>query len=128
METVAVTKIREKWIEVAKMKMLRFSIGKTREDRIRNEEVRSRTGVVKLGQKLRETRLRWLGHITRREEPYVGRRMRNLVVGRRRRRPKRRWQGCVDDDLRAIERKVEDVLDKQEWRRIIHTGEPDKWE
>ena len=67
------------------MKMLRFSIGKTREDRIRNEEVRSRTGVVEQGQKLGETRLRWLGHITKREGSYVGRRMRNLVVGRRRR-------------------------------------------
>ena len=61
------------------MGMLRFSIGKTREDRIKSKEVRSRTGVVELGQKLRETRLRWLCHLMRREESYVGRRMRNLV-------------------------------------------------
>ena len=79
-----------------------------------SKKVRSRTGVVELGQKLGESRLRWWGHIIRREESYVGRRMRNLVVGRRRRgRPKRRWQGCIDDDLRAIARKEEDALDRK---------------
>ena len=131
METVEVTNTQEKRMEVAEMKMLRFSTGKTRKDRIRNEEVRSRTGVVELGQKLRETRLRWLGHIIRREESYVGRRMRNLVVGRRRkrrRRPKRRWQDCIDDDLRVIARKEEDALDRKEWRRVVRTGDPDKRE
>ena len=56
---MALNKTQEKKMEVAEVKMLRLSIGKTREDRIRNEEVRSRTGVVELGQKLRETRLRW---------------------------------------------------------------------
>ena len=97
--------------------------------RLRNEEVRSRTGVVELGQKLRGTRLRWLGHIMRREESYAGRRMRNLVVGRRRRgRPKRRWQDCIDDDLRVIARKEEDALGRKEWRRIIRTCDPNKWE
>ena len=91
--------------------------------------MRSRTGVVELGQKLREMRLRWLGHIIRRKESYVGRRMRNLVVGKRRRgRPKRRWQDCIDDDLKAIARKEEDALDRKEWRRIICTSDPDKWE
>ena len=40
MEAVAVTKAQERKMEVAEMKMLRLSIGKTRLDRIRNEEVR----------------------------------------------------------------------------------------
>ena len=89
--------------------------------------MRSRTGVVELGQKLGETRLRWLGHIIKREESYIGRRMRNLVVGRRKRgRSRRRWQDRTDDDLRAIARKEEDVLDRKEWRRVIRTGDPDK--
>ena len=83
MEAVAVTKAQERKMEVAEMKMLRFSIGKTRLDRIRNEEVRRSLGVVELGHQLRETRMRWLGHITRREETYVGKRMRQMVVGKR---------------------------------------------
>ena len=123
------TKTQEKRMEVAEIKMLRFSIGKTRKGRIRNEEVRSRAGTVKLGQQLREMRLRRLGHIIRRGRSYVGRRMRSLVVGRRRKgRPKRRWQDFIDDDLRAIARKEEDALDRKEWRSIIRTGDPDEWE
>ena len=51
--------------------------------------------------------------------------MRNLVVVRRRRgRPKRRWQDCNEDDLRAIASSTEDALDWKEWRRIICTGDP----
>ena len=107
------TKTQGKKMEVPEMKMLRFSVGKARENRIRNKEVRTRTGVVELGQKFREMRLRRPGHIIR-EESYVGRRMRNLVVGRRRRgRPKRRWQDCINNDLRAIARKEEDALERK---------------
>ena len=55
--------------------------------------------------------------------------MRNLVVGRRRRgRPKRIWQDCIEDDLKAIARKEEDALDRKEWRRVIRSGAPDKGE
>ena len=37
----------------------------------------------KLGKKLRECRLRWLGHVEHKEEGYVGRRVRNTTVERR---------------------------------------------
>jgi len=57
METVAVTKKQEKRMEVAEMKMLRFSIRKTRLDRIRNEKVRKELGVEEMRRKLREVRL-----------------------------------------------------------------------
>ena len=40
------------------MKMLRFSLGKARMDKIRNEDIRKTTGVDELGGKLREMRLR----------------------------------------------------------------------
>ena len=79
MEVVTVTKWQESKMEVAKMKMLRFSLGKARMDKIRNEDIRKTMGVDKLDKKLRETRLRWLGHVVRREEGYVRRRMRKFV-------------------------------------------------
>ena len=47
METVAVTKSQEKQMERVEMKMLRFSFGVTRRNRIRNEEVRRRPKVEK---------------------------------------------------------------------------------
>ena len=75
METVAMTKRQERKMEVAEMKMLRFSLGVTRVDRLRNEEIRERLGVTELGAKLREARLRWMGHVCRREDNYVGKRV-----------------------------------------------------
>ena len=57
-EALAVTKRQESKMEVAEMKMLRFSLGKTRIDKIRNEDIRKTMGVDELGGKLRETRLR----------------------------------------------------------------------
>ena len=59
MEAVAVTKAQERKMEVAEMKMLRLSIGKTRLDRIRNEEVRRRLGVVELGHQLKRECAGW---------------------------------------------------------------------
>ena len=63
METVPVTKAQEKKMEVAEMKMLRFSLGLTRRDEVRNDTVRQRLGVAKFSEKLREARLRWYGHV-----------------------------------------------------------------
>ena len=60
-----VTKRQERKIEVAEIKMLQFSLGKTRMDKIWDEDIRKTMGVDKLGGKVRETRLRWLGHVVR---------------------------------------------------------------
>ena len=64
--TVAVTKKQVEEMEVAEMKMLRFAMGLTRKDKIRNEHIRSTVKVEQLGMKMREDRLRWYGHVMRR--------------------------------------------------------------
>ena len=45
-------------MEVAELKMLRFSLGVTRMDKIRNEYIRGTAQVGKFGEKTREARLR----------------------------------------------------------------------
>ena len=50
---------RDYILEVAELRMIRFALGVTRLDRIKNEYVRSS------GDKLREARLRWFGHVKR---------------------------------------------------------------
>jgi len=125
METVAVTKKQEKRMEVAEMKMLRFSIGKTRLDRIRNEKVRKELGVAEMRRILREARLRWFGHVSRRDEEYVGQRVRRMDIGTRGRgRPKRRWLDCIKEDLLAVGAVEEDAQDRGKWKRLIRTGDP----
>ncbi|KAK3565044.1 hypothetical protein QTP86_032471, partial [Hemibagrus guttatus] len=67
LETVSPRKRQESELEESELKMLRFSLGVTRLDRIRNEYIRGTAHVGRLGDKVRETRLRWFGHVQRRE-------------------------------------------------------------
>ena len=74
METVAVTERQVEKMEVAELKMVRWALGVTRKDKIRNEYVRGTVKIAKLGDKLRNARLCWYGHVKRREEGCVGKR------------------------------------------------------
>ena len=71
--------------------------------------------------KVQERRLKWYGHMMRREEHYVGRRAMEIKVqGRRKRgRPKRRWLEKVKDDIKADE-----VYDRATWRRMSSYIDP----
>ena len=53
METVAVTERQMGKMEVAELKMVRWALGVTRKDKIRNEYVRGTAKIAKLGEKLR---------------------------------------------------------------------------
>ena len=55
-------------MEVAELKMLRFSLGVTSMDKIRNEYIRGTAQVGKFGEKTREARLRWYGHLRRKDD------------------------------------------------------------
>ena len=53
MDTVAVTERQMEKMEVAELKMVRWALGVTRKDKIRNEYVRRTAKIAKLGDKLR---------------------------------------------------------------------------
>ena len=57
--------------------MLRWMSGVTKLDRIMNERIRGTTKVGEISKKLQESRLKWYGHVLRREDEYVG----NIVMG-----------------------------------------------
>ena len=80
METMAVTKRQVEKMEVAELKMVRWALGVTRKDKIRNEYLRGTAKIARLGDKLRNAKLRWYGHVKRREEGYVGERMMEIAV------------------------------------------------
>ncbi|KAK3508959.1 hypothetical protein QTP70_015383, partial [Hemibagrus guttatus] len=134
LETVSLRKRQESELEVAELKMLRFSLGVTRLDRIRNEYIRGTAHVGRLGDKVREARLRWFGHVQRRESEYIGRRMLDMELpGRRRRgRPKRRYMDGINEDMKLVGASVEDAedRDRQKLRQALG-GQvllPDDWE
>ncbi|KAL1279411.1 hypothetical protein QQF64_026084 [Cirrhinus molitorella] len=86
LETVPLKKRQEPELEIAELKMLRFSLGVTRLDWIRNEYIRGTAHVGRLGDKVREARLRWFGHVQRRDSEYIGRRMLDMELPGRRQR------------------------------------------
>ena len=116
-ETVVVTKKQVEEMEVAEIKMLRFAIGVTRKDKIRNEYIRSTVKVERLAMKMREGRLRWYGHVMRRNQEYVRRRVMEMELpGKRKRgRSKRKFLDVVKGDMKKVgarETDVENALEK----------------
>ena len=123
LETVAVTKKQVEEMEVAE---LRFTMGVKRKDKIRNEHIRSTVKVERLGMKMREGRLRWYGHVMRRDQEYVGRKMMEMELPRKRRRgrPKRRFLDVVKEDMKEVGVKEMDIKDRKMWRMMIRCGHP----
>ena len=101
-------------------------MGVTRKEKIRNEHIRSTVKVERLGMKMREGRLRWYGHVMRRDQEYVGRKMMEmeLLTKRRRGRPKRRFLDVVKEDMGEVCVKETDVEDRKMWRMMIRCGHP----
>ena len=127
METVAVTEQQMRKMKVAELKMVRSALGVTRKDKIRNEYVRGTAKIAKLGEKLRNVRLRWYGHVKRREKDYVGKRMMEMAVpGRRKRgRPRRRWMDLVREDMERVGAREGDEVDRVKWRLLSRCGDPE---
>ncbi|KAI5087037.1 hypothetical protein C0J45_24418, partial [Silurus meridionalis] len=125
LETVALGRRQEVELEVAELKMLRFSLGVTRMDKIRNEFIIGTAHVGCFGDKVREARLRWFGHVQRRDMNYIGRRMLGMEPpGRRKRgRPRRRFMDVVREDMQVVGVKEADVEDRVVWRRMIRCGD-----
>ena len=94
--------------------MLRWMSGVTKLDRIRNERIKGTTKVGELSKNVQESRLKWNGHVLRREDEYVGKRVMVMEVpGKRRRgRPKRRWLNNLRNDLSERELSREDTQDR----------------
>ena len=101
LETVALTKRQVGEMEVAEVKMLRFSLGVTRLEKIRNEHIRGTAQVGGFGEKTREARLMWYGHVRRKDDGYTGRRMlRMKLPGKMKRgRPKKRLMDAAREDV-----------------------------
>nr|XP_043629756.1 uncharacterized protein LOC122601044 [Erigeron canadensis] len=95
------TKVQASRVEVAEMTMLRWSCGKTLSDRILTGVFRAELEVGTIINKLREGRLKWFGHVRRRDRSTPLRRVDFIYVKgtRRRGRPKMRWEDRLAKDL-----------------------------
>ena len=96
------------------MRTLRWMYGVTRLDKIRNERIRWTTKVGGIKKKVQERRLKWYGHVMRREENYVGRRAMVMKVQGTRKigRHKRRGLDKVKDGIKEKGLSADDVYDR----------------
>lgn len=124
-ETWPIKKAQENKLEVAEMRMLRWMLGVTKRDKVRNNFIRGTAKVTEVTKKVQERRMRWFGHIKRREEGYVGRRILDMEVeGRRRGRPKKRWKDHIGEDLMERGLSGEEIGDRALWRRLVRNSDP----
>jgi len=70
----------EELLERTKMRMLRWILGVSLKDRKRNEDIRHAVGVACITDKIREARLRWYGHVQRREDDSCVKKIMNCMV------------------------------------------------
>ena len=116
-----------KKLEVAELKMVKWALGVTRKDEIRNEHIRGTAKIARLDEELRGARHWWHGYIRWRDAGYVGRRMLELgVPGRRRRgRAKRRWMDVMWEDMEKAGVGEGEVEDRRVWGAKTSCGEPE---
>ncbi|VDO19159.1 unnamed protein product [Heligmosomoides polygyrus] len=107
-------------------KMLRWTAGVTRMDRIRNDAIRQKFGVAPIADKMRKARLRWYGHVLRGKEDSVCKIGLNFeVIGKRPRgRPKQRWADTLHTDLKAASVYPDLALDRERWRHETRIADP----
>ncbi|GKB77808.1 RNA-directed DNA polymerase, eukaryota, reverse transcriptase zinc-binding domain protein [Tanacetum coccineum] len=99
-----ITKAQGNRVEVAELRMLRWTCGKTMLDMIPNGAFRAKLEVDSIIYKMREGRLRWFGHVKRRPQTTPVRRVEALVVDSLRRsgRPKLRWEDRLKQDMKEL--------------------------
>ena len=100
-ECWAMRKKEDDLLRRTEMRMLRRILGVSLKDKIRNEEIRKRCGVVDIIEKVREARLRWHGHVGREDaaEPVTSIMEMEIKGNRGQGRPKKRWVDCINEDL-----------------------------
>ena len=93
---------------------------------MRSEEIRRKISVTEIVEKVRETRMRWYGHVQRMENiDEVKTTMEKEVQGRRRRgRSRKRWIDCIRKDLKDLRVDPEDALERSFWRARIRAANP----
>ena len=75
--------------------------------------------ITSIDEVMRCGRLRWFGHVQRRDADNVTRRVMNLAIPgtRRRGRPKKTWNQQLKDDMTAVGVTQDVALERNEWRQ-----------
>ena len=100
------------------MSMIRWMCSVTMRDRYPCEELRAQVGVKPIVDVMRQRRLRWFGHIERREDNSWLKKVQILAVDDHngRGRPRKTWEHVTMEDLRVKGVTREVAQNRAEWR------------
>ena len=100
------------------MSMILWMCGVTMRDRYPCEELRARVGIKPIVNVMCQRRLRWFGHIERREDNSWLKKVQILAVDGHSRggRPRKTWEHVIMEDLRVKGLRREVAQNRAEWR------------
>jgi len=104
--------------------MVRWMCNVKVKDRIPSKELRERLGIDDIILILQQNRLRWYGHVLRKQDTdWVKKCMEYEVdVSKPRGSPKKTWKEVVQKDCQARNLNKEDAMDHGRWKKLIKTG------
>jgi len=104
-ETWSVRKENEVAFQRAEMRMVRWMCGMELQDRVPSKELRERLGLDDIISVLQQNRLRWYGHVLRKENnDWVKKCMEYEVEGAwPRGRPKKTWREIVEKTIKRVD-------------------------
>ena len=105
-----------------KINMVRWMSGATQKDRRTCEELRQGLSIESVDRVVSRGRLRWYGHVKRKNADDWVSKCRNLVMvgGTRKERGKKRWIECVKTDMKKIGLRKEDAQNRSVWSSLIN--------
>ena len=108
-------------IATTEMRMLRGILGVSILEHMRNEDIRRIDSTTRspIDKVMHSGRLRWYGHVQRRDANYVTRRVMALAISGTRRRgcPNKTWHQQIKDDMTGVGVTENVALDRNEWIR-----------
>ena len=111
-------------LQRAEMRMVRWMCSVKVRDRVPSKELRERLGIDDIILILQQNRLRWYGHVLRKEDTdWVKKCMEYEVEGSRPRgRPKRTWKEVVQKDCQVRNLNKKYAVDRSRWKKLIKIG------
>ena len=112
-------------INRTEMSMIRWMCGIKLNERKKSEELRELLGLEPVSLMIKKSRLRWFGHVERKDDNDWVKRCIMWEVGgiRQRGHPKKTWWDCVKNDMESLGLSQKDAQSRTKWRRRIK-GQP----
>ena len=106
------------------MRMVRWRCNVKVKDKVPSKQLRERLGIDDTILVLQQNRLRWYGHVVRKEDTdWAEKYMEYEVEGfRPKGRPKKTWKEVVQKDCQARKLNRDDAMDRSRWKKLIKIG------